>query len=96
MEALLRQVARAHGQKPLNALFTYFCSAFARPEVIREVSDMGIITVNRYCNASYQFDLVCEIAPAYSYCLVPAMVPERAIPSKPQVQWTIRLSGLRP
>jgi hypothetical protein len=32
---------------------------------------MGIVTVNWYCNASYQFHLVSEIAPAYSYCLVP-------------------------
>ena len=32
---------------------------------------MGIPTVNWYCNASYQFDLVSEIAPAYDFCLVP-------------------------
>lgn len=70
-QALLRQVARAHKQKPLNVFFSYFYSAFARPEVIREIADMGIVTVNWYCNASYQFRLVSEIAPAYSYCLVP-------------------------
>jgi spore maturation protein CgeB len=27
--------------------------------------------MNWYCNASYQFDLVRDIAPAYDYCLVP-------------------------
>jgi hypothetical protein len=32
---------------------------------------MGICTINWYCNASYQFELVEEIAPAYDYCLVP-------------------------
>jgi spore maturation protein CgeB len=32
---------------------------------------MGIPTVNWYCNASYQFELVEEIAPAYDFCLVP-------------------------
>jgi hypothetical protein len=69
--ALLQQVARAHEQKPLDVFFSYFYSAFARPDVIREIADMGIATVNWYCNASYQFHLVSEIAPAYSYCLVP-------------------------
>lgn len=69
--ALLEQVALAHAQEPLQLLFTYFYSAFVRPETIKAIGDMGIATVNWYCNASYQFDLVSEIAPAYSYCLVP-------------------------
>jgi spore maturation protein CgeB len=68
---LLRQVRRAHAEKPLDVLFTYFYSAFARPQVIREITATGITTVNWYCNASYQFHLVSEIAPAYSFCLVP-------------------------
>ena len=69
--ALLEQVVRAHERKPLDVFFSYFYSAFAQPDVIREIADMGILTVNWYCNASYQFHLVSEIAPAYSYCLVP-------------------------
>jgi spore maturation protein CgeB len=32
---------------------------------------MGIITVNWYCNASYQFHLVKDIAPAFDFSLVP-------------------------
>ena len=70
-QALLEQVRRAHRQKPIDLFFSYFYSAFCRPEVLREIGAMGICTVNWYCNASYQFHLVEEIAPAYDYCLVP-------------------------
>lgn len=69
--ALLDQVSRAHAQQPLDVFFSYFYSTFARREVIQTIADMGIVTVNWYCNASYQFDLVRDIAPAYSHCLVP-------------------------
>jgi spore maturation protein CgeB len=69
--ALLRQIEMAHARRPIDLLFSYFYSAYVEPDVIREIRRMGIVTVNWYCNASYQFDLVSEIAPAYDYCLVP-------------------------
>jgi len=69
--ALLRQVTRAHEEEPIDMFFSYFYSAFVRSEVIQAINDMGIVSVNWYCNASYQFNLVRDIAPAYSYCLVP-------------------------
>jgi hypothetical protein len=70
-DALLRQVSEAHAIRPVDVFFSYFYSSFARPEVIRRITDLGIVTVNWYCNASYQFHLVSEIALAFSYCLVP-------------------------
>lgn len=70
-EDLLRQVQAAHRQKPIDLLFSYFYSAQVEPEAIREIGRMGITTVNWYCNGSFQFDLVSEIAPAFHYCLVP-------------------------
>ena len=70
-EELLKQIRRAHLKKPINLFFSYFYSACCSPEVIKEISKMGILAVNWYCNASYQFHLVREIAPAYDYCLVP-------------------------
>ena len=69
--ALLRQIQKAHREKPIDLFFSYFYSACCRPEIIDEIRSMGIITMNWYCNASYQFHLVSEIAPAYDYCLVP-------------------------
>ena len=70
-EDLLRQVKAAHLRQPIDLFFSYFYSAQVEPEAIREIGKMGIATVNWYCNASFQFDLVTEIAPAYDYCLVP-------------------------
>jgi len=69
--ALLGQIQKAHREKPVDLFFSYFYSACCRPEIIDEIRSMGIITMNWYCNASYQFYLVSEIAPAYDYCLVP-------------------------
>lgn len=70
-EELLRQVRLAHEKKPIDLFFSYFYSSCIEPEAIREIRRMGIKTVNWYCNGSYQFHLVKEIAPAYAYCLVP-------------------------
>ena len=69
--ALLDQISRAHRARRIDVFFAYFYSAFCRPDVIREIRSLGICTINWYCNASYQFDLVQAIAPAFDYCLVP-------------------------
>jgi spore maturation protein CgeB len=68
---LLKQVRDAHREKKIDVFFSYFYSAFCRPEIIEEIRRLGIVTINWYCNASYQFHLVSELAPAYDYCLVP-------------------------
>jgi spore maturation protein CgeB len=70
-EALLCQVRKAHAVRPVDLLFTYFYNACVQPGVIREIGSLGIVTVNWFCNASFQFHLVSEIAPEYSFCLVP-------------------------
>jgi spore maturation protein CgeB len=69
--ALLDQVIAAHQQGPIDLFFSYFYSVCARPATIRQIGEMGIRTMNWYCNGSYQFDLVEEIAPAYDWSLVP-------------------------
>ncbi len=68
--ALLEQVERAHKEKPIDVFFSYFFSACVTPETIRAINRMGICTVNWYCNASYQFHLIEDIAPAYDFSLV--------------------------
>jgi len=70
-EELLQQVRHAHAQKPIDLFFSYFYSSYVEPGAICQIGQMGIVTVNWYCNASYQFHLVSEIAPVYHYCLVP-------------------------
>jgi hypothetical protein len=68
---LLEAVGKAHGDKPLDLFFSYFYSFFVDADVIRRIGELGTVTANWYCNASYQFDLVAEIAPAYHFCWVP-------------------------
>src|SRR6185437_8909181 len=69
--ALLEQISAAHRIKPIDVFFSYFYSAHCTPAVIKKTRGLGIRTVNWYCNASYQLDLVAELAPAYDLCLVP-------------------------
>ena len=68
---LLRQVERVHTEEPLDLFFSYFSTGLCRPDAIRAVRDLGIPTMNWFCNGSYQFYLVEELAPAYDFSLVP-------------------------
>lgn len=68
---LLRQVRAAHQEHPIDLFFSYFYDACILPEGLDALGDMGITTVNWYCNGSYQLHLVREISPHYDFCLVP-------------------------
>jgi hypothetical protein len=68
---LLAQIRAAHSAKPVDLLFSYFYDACVEPSVLDEIRTLGIVTVNWFCNASYQIHLVREIAPHYDWCLVP-------------------------
>lgn len=70
-ETLYRQIERAHQERPIDLFFSYFYSAMCTAPVIEAIGALGIPTMNWYCNASYQLHLVAEIAPAYTWCLVP-------------------------
>src|SRR5277367_1708228 len=70
-DALLSQVTKTHAKQPIDLFLSYFYNACVEPGVIREIGSLGITTTNWFCNASYQFHLVSEIAPEYDFCLVP-------------------------
>lgn len=70
-ESLVRQIAEAHSQTPIDLFFSYFYDPCVLVKAIDEIKSMGIKTVNWYCNGSYQLDLVSEISPHYDWCLVP-------------------------
>jgi spore maturation protein CgeB len=70
-KALLTQLEAAHKIRPFHLFFSYFYSAEITPATLQQIRNMGITTVNWYCNGSYQFHLVSEIAPHYDYSLVP-------------------------
>lgn len=69
--ALLKQVRAAQARKKIDLFFSYFADACVEPEAIDEIRRMGIVTVNWYCNGSYQMHLVEKISPRYDWCLVP-------------------------
>jgi spore maturation protein CgeB len=50
-------------------LFGYFLKQLVYPEAIRDISDMGILTMNYWCNGAHQFHLVDEISPAFDVCI---------------------------
>jgi len=70
-DALLKQVKEAHKKHGIDLFFSYFWISLCRPEIIREIKSLGILTVNWFCNAAHQFYLIKDLAPAYDYCLVP-------------------------
>jgi spore maturation protein CgeB len=70
-QELLRQIRAAHSLRPVKVFFSYFYDACVLPDAIDEIGSMGITTINWYCNGSYQLRLVSEIAPHYTWCLVP-------------------------
>ncbi|MBN1427562.1 MAG: glycosyltransferase [Anaerolineae bacterium] len=69
--SLVEQIDKEHRKKPFDVFFSYFWTAICDPETVEEIKRMGITTINWYCNASYQFHLVKDLAPAYHYSLVP-------------------------
>ena len=70
-EELLRQFRATQAAGPVDLFFSYFYSWNVDPAAIREIGSTGVPTMNWFCNASYQFRLVSEIAPAFDWCLVP-------------------------
>jgi hypothetical protein len=69
-ERLVREVRAEHSRRPLDVFFGYFLKQLVYPEAIREISGLGIPTVNYWCNGAHQFHLVDEISPAFDYCVV--------------------------
>jgi hypothetical protein len=69
-ERLVDAVRREHQRRPVDVLFGYLLNQLVYPEAIREISDMGILTMNYWCNGAHQFYLVDEISPAFDVCIV--------------------------
>jgi len=70
-EMLFQEIETQNSIKKIDLFFSYFWSASILPETIDKIKDLGIITVNFYCNNIHQFDLVSDIAPHYDYCMFP-------------------------
>ena len=69
--ALVEQINFHHQRKSIDLFFSYFYDCCVYPAAIDAINALGVPTANWYCNGSYQLDLVREISPHYSWCLVP-------------------------
>jgi len=61
-EKILDEIELAHRDQPIDLFLGYFYNAHFDPSGFVELRRLGITSVNFYCNSSYQFDLVSEIA----------------------------------
>lgn len=68
---LLNQITNEHAKGKIDIFFSYFTDACITIETLHKIKEMGIITINWYCNASYQLHLVENISSHYDFCLVP-------------------------
>lgn len=99
-ERLVAAVERAHADRPIDLFFSYLFNQLVHPLAIRRIRDLGIVTVNYWCNNLLQFHLVDEIAAAFDYCAVAersALTLYRAIGATPvQMQLAANPERYRP
>jgi spore maturation protein CgeB len=61
-DEILAEVRREHRRKHVDLFLGYFYNSHFNPDGFAEIRNLGIPTVNFYCNSIYQFDLVSQIA----------------------------------
>jgi glycosyltransferase involved in cell wall biosynthesis len=63
-QKIVDEVEEAHAHEPIDLFLSYFYNAHFEPSGFEAIHDLGIPTINFYCNSIYQFDLVDEVASA--------------------------------
>jgi hypothetical protein len=66
-ERIISEIKDAHANGGIDLVLTYFYNAHFNPQGFSELRDLGIPTVNFYCNSIHQFPLVAEIARAVDF-----------------------------
>lgn len=61
-QRIVDEVRNAHAQKPVDLFLSYFYNAHFDPAGFEEIHQLGIPTVNFYCNGMYQFSYVEAVA----------------------------------
>lgn len=70
-EKMLEAVRKHHKRRPIDLFFSYLVSRIIVPDIIDEIRNLGIPTVNFHCNNVHQFHLVEQIAPKFDFCMFP-------------------------
>lgn len=66
---LIDSVTSAHRRRPLDLFFGYLLNQLVFPEAISAIGELGVPTINYWCNGAHQFSLVDEISPAFDFCV---------------------------
>lgn len=85
-ERMLTAVKEEHRRKPIDLFYSYLLTRIIEPDIIDEIRQLGIVTVNFHCNNVHQFHLVEEIAPRFDFCSVPekqTLVKYKAVGARP-------------
>ena len=61
-QRIVEEIKKAHHHKPIDLFLSYFYNAHFDPSGFEAIHQLGIPTVNFYCNSIYQFEFVSEIA----------------------------------
>ncbi len=61
-QQIVEEIKKAHRDKPIDLFLSYFYNAHFDPSGFEAIHQLGIPTVNFYCNSIYQFEFVSEIA----------------------------------
>ena len=61
-QKIIDEVKQAHRHNPIDLFLSYFYNSHFDPAGFEEIHQLGIPTVNFYCNSIYQFELVSQIA----------------------------------
>jgi spore maturation protein CgeB len=66
-QQIVDEVKAAHAEAPIDLFLSYFYNAHFDPAGFGTIHDLGIPTINFYCNSIYQFELVDDVAPAATW-----------------------------
>lgn len=66
-ERIVDEVKTAHKEAPIDLFLSYFYNAHFEPGGFEAIHDLGIPTVNFYCNSMYQFELADDMARAATW-----------------------------
>jgi spore maturation protein CgeB len=63
-QQIVDEIRDAHKEEPVDLFLSYFYNSHFEPAGFEAIHDLGIPTVNFYCNSVYQFELVEDVARA--------------------------------
>lgn len=70
-DLLYRSVKDLISSNAIDIMFTYYDNRNVLPETIDKIKDLGVLTINFFCNAAHEYHKINRIAPHFDFCIVP-------------------------